>query len=235
MPHINSNRRPTLATATVAALALLLACIGLAACGGSSKSASTSANASATTPAGTGSTGTTGPTGPGAAGRGGTRFKALRECLQKNGITLPKRTPGQRRPGSPGGFLGSGGGPQLPKGVTRAQYEAAIRKCGGGAFAGGAAARLKSPAYKQALTKFAACMRENGVDLPAPNTSGSGPIFDTKGLNMSSAQFQAAGSKCRTDLIGAFRGGGGSSSSSSSGGGGASGASGGPAAQAPAG
>ncbi len=72
-------------------------------------------------------------------------------------------------------------GLQLPKGVTRAQYEAAIKKCGGGSFAG-RGARFNSPAYKAALTKFAACMRENGVNVPAPNTSGSGPIFDTKGL-----------------------------------------------------
>ncbi len=65
--------------------------------------------------------------------RAASRFKALRECLQKNGITLPKRTPGQR---PPGGFLGGAGGPQLPAGVTRAQYQAAVKKCGGAAFAG---------------------------------------------------------------------------------------------------
>ncbi len=199
MSHINSIRRSTPATAILLALALLLACLGVAACGGSSSSTSTNANAPATTP---GSTARTGVTGPGA-----TRFKVLRECLQKNGVTLPKRTPGQRRsgPGGPGGFLGGGaGGPKLPNGVTRAQYEAAIKKCGGGAFAG-PGARLKSPAYKAALTKFAACMRENGVNVPAPNTSGNGPVFDTKGINTASAQFRTAELKCRGDLAGAFR------------------------------
>ena len=89
--------------------------------------------------------------------------------------------------------------------MTRAQYEAAIKKCGGGAFAGGAAARLKNPTYLAALSKFAACMRENGVNVPAPNTSGKGPIFDTKGIDTASSQFKAAESKCRSDLIGAFR------------------------------
>jgi hypothetical protein len=34
--------------------------------------------------------------------------------------------------------------------VTRAQYEAAIKKCGGGAFAG-RGARLKNPAYEAGL------------------------------------------------------------------------------------
>ncbi len=199
MPHINSNRRK-LATSAIAVLVLLLACLVLAACGSSSKSSSTSTSASATTPTGTGTTGT------GATGAGVSRFKALRECLQKNGITLPKRTPGQRPPGGPGRFLGGAGGPQLPSGVTRAQYEAAIKKCGGGAFAGrGPGARLQSPAFKQALTKFAACMRENGVNVPAPNTSGKGPIFDTKGIDTASSQFRTAESKCRGELTSAFR------------------------------
>jgi hypothetical protein len=195
MPHINRTRRASMATATAVAV-LLLASVALAACGGSSSSSSTSANAAATS-----ATGATGGTG-----RGAGRFAALRECLQKNGITLPKRTPGQRPRGGAGGFLGGGaGGPQaqLPKGLSRAQYEAAVKKCGGGAFVG-AGGRLASPAAKQALAKFATCMRENGVNVPEPNTSG-GPIFNTKGLNPSGAQFKAAETKCRSDLQGAFQ------------------------------
>jgi hypothetical protein len=193
MPHIKRTRRVSMGTAT-AVVVLLLASLGLAACGGSSSSSSTSANAAATS-----ATGATGATG-----RGAGRFTALRECLQKNGITLPKRTPGQRPQGGAGGFLGGGaGGPQLPKGVSRAQYEAAVKKCGGGAFVG-AGGRINSPGVKQALAKFATCMRENGVNVPEPNTSG-GPIFNTKGLDTSSAQFKTADAKCRSDLQGAFQ------------------------------
>jgi hypothetical protein len=130
-------------------------------------------------------------------------LEALRECLQKNGITPPKRTPGQR---PPGGFLG--GGSQLPGGVTRAKLREAFKKCG--AFSGGLGGglrRFNSPRYKQAVAKFAACMRENGVNLPEPNTSGTGPVFDTKGLNTGSAQFKAAEAKCRVDLRLGFRAG----------------------------
>lgn len=204
MPHFHSNRRPLAASAIVLALAVL-ACFGLAACGSSSTNSSTAAHAAATTS-------TTGSgAAKGAAGANSSRFAALRECLQKNGITLPKPTPGQRRPGGAGGLLGggSGAGPRLPKGVTRAQYEAALKKCGGNALARGAGRRFNSPVFKSALAKFAACMREKGVNIPAPNTSGSGPIFNTKGINTASAQFKAAETKCSSVLRSGFRGRGG--------------------------
>jgi hypothetical protein len=136
---------------------------------------------------------------PGTTGHAGGRFATLRECLQKNGITLPKLTPGKpQSPGTPRSFL--------PKGVTKAQYEAAIKKCGGPAFFAGGRNRFNTPAFKQALVKFAACMHENGVAVPKANTSGNGPIFSSKGLNMSSAKFKAAETKCRPDLNAALRG-----------------------------
>ena len=210
MPHANTrSRKPAVAAVVV----LLLACLGLVACGGSSSSTtSSSANAASTGGAsGTSSTGSTSTTTPGTpgSGRGSARFAAMRECLQKNGITLPKRTPGAH-PG--GGFVpgaGAGGGPQLPSGVTRAQYEAALKKCGGGSGhffgRGGAAGRLNNPVFKAALTKYGDCLRQNGINLPAANTSGNGPIFDTKGINTTSSQFKAASAKCRSALTGAFR------------------------------
>jgi hypothetical protein len=194
MSHINTQRSGPAA----AVLVLVLAALLLAACGGSSSTTSSS-----TVP--TASTSTT--SGGGAGARGG-RFSALRECLQKQGITLPRRsgTPGA------GGLLGSGSGqgPALPSGVSRAQFEAATTKCGGGNFARGRRAP-NSPARTKALTAFAACLRANGVNVPAPNTSGKGPVFNTSGLNVTSAQLNAAQAKC-SSALGAFargRGGGG--------------------------
>lgn len=224
-PSTGSDRRKRRAAARKRAAGvfsiLVLVCLGLSACGGSSGSSSNAAATAASTTGsaagastGTTSTGTTSPGGSSArgaaAGSGRGRFGAIRECLQKNGVTLPQRTPGSGAPG--GGFPGAGGGPALPKGMTRAQFEAALKKCGGSNFGarfgrnGGAGfRRVNSPAFKAALTKYAACLRQNGIDIPAPNTSGNGPIFSTKGIDTSSAKFRTATLKCRAGLTGAFR------------------------------
>jgi hypothetical protein len=200
MHRIHSTRRTPAGTAKVAGVlaVLLLTCLGLAACGSSSSSTTTSANAAATTGT-SGGAGPSGSPGTGFTGSGGPRsgrFAALRECLQKNGVTLPKPTPGQR----PRGFFRGATG--LPAGVTRTQMEAALKKCGGGF--GGGLRRFNSPGYRQGLAKFATCMRENGVNVPEPNTSGNGPVFNTNGLNTNSTQFRTAEAKCRGELRGSF-------------------------------
>jgi hypothetical protein len=179
MPHIDSKRR-RLATA---ALMLVLASLALAACGSSSKSSSSSStSASASTP-------TAPATKAGLAGR----FAQVRECLKKNGAAPPAFKPGS--------------GLQLPQGVTRAQYEAALKKCGGlrggrglGAGAGVGAKSLNNPRLKQAFVALAACMREHGVKIGEPNLSGKGPIFNTSAINTSSAQFKTARTTCTAKL-----------------------------------
>ena len=67
--------------------------------------------------------------------------------------------------------------------------------------------RANGPAFRLALAKFATCLRQNGVNIPAPNPSGKGPIFNTKGIKTSSPQFRTATMKCRSVLIAAFRAG----------------------------
>jgi len=190
MHQTNSNKRKHV----IATLLLLLATVALAACGSTTSSTTTA-------------TATTAAAGSTTHGAISSRFAALRQCLQKNGITLPKPTPGQGRPA--GGFLGGTSGPHLPAGVTRAQYEAAVKKCGGfggGRFGGGrGGGAFSTPAGKAALAKFAACMHENGVNIPAPNTSGKGPVFNTNGLDTASTKFRAAQTKCSSALRGLFR------------------------------
>jgi hypothetical protein len=47
-------------------------------------------------------------------------------------------------------------------------------------------------------------MRRNGIDLPRPNTTGRGPIFTTKGLDVHSSRFSAATVTCRPTLSAAI-------------------------------
>lgn len=43
-------------------------------------------------------------------------------------------------------------------------------------------------------------MRKNGYDLPKPNTSGKGPVFDSSKINRNDPKFKAAVAKCQSDL-----------------------------------
>ena len=188
---------------TVLGLFVLCACLTLAACG-SSSGGSGSANPAASTSA-TSSTKGSGP--------GSTRSAALRECLEKQGITLPSgpggnpQSSGSAPPAGAGGQPPSGGF-KLPNGESATQLQAAIKKCGGGSFPAGGAARFGGAGSSKALAKFTTCMRENGVNLPAANTSGKGPVFNTSGINTSSTAFKSAESKCRSDLGAGAAGGG---------------------------
>jgi hypothetical protein len=187
MPQITSNR---LRAAAASALLVLLASLLLAACGGGSSSKSSSSTGTSTAAKATGRAG----------GQFGARGAALRTCLQKNGITLPKRKAGQHgAPGAAGPFGAGGAGTaaKLPGGVTRAQFQAALKKCGGSQFRGG---KSFAAGGAQRFAKFAACMAKNGVKLPQPNTSGKGPIFNTKGIDTTSASFKAADAKCIREL-----------------------------------
>ncbi|HEV3093484.1 MAG TPA: hypothetical protein VGY30_03100 [Solirubrobacteraceae bacterium] len=195
--------RPLAATLATSAIVALV----LAACGGSSATGSkTNAAATAATSGSTsGSNSGSGNSGfrNGTTGSGGARprFTAIRECLRRNGVNLPTQ-PGAAR----GLFLG---GAELPKGVSRAQLQAAMRKCVGGGFLAGRAGqgrflRSRSPRFQAALSAFAACLRKNGVAVPTPNTSGNGPVFSTKGIDTASPQFKAATAKCRPALTAAL-------------------------------
>lgn len=199
-----------LGQAALVFVACVLGCIGIAACGGSSKDASSS-----TTNTNTSTSTTSTVAGGGQAGAGAGRFAAVRSCLQKEGINLPAHPAGQRPPGAGnggpphgGGF--PGGGPsggrfaqQLPKGVSREKLTKALSKCGAH-FGTRREGFFHSSKAKAALTKFSQCMSEHGVKLPAPNTSGHGPVFDTKGINTASSKFKDAEAKCQTQLPGRF-------------------------------
>ncbi len=47
-------------------------------------------------------------------------------------------------------------------------------------------------------------MRENGVDLPPPNTTSGGPIFNTSSVIVTGRRFRDTEVKCAVTLRGAF-------------------------------
>lgn len=230
MPHTRTHRRSPAAVALI----LMLATIGLVACGGSSNTSTSTqtttdpaaANAGApanttanTTATGTSTTGTstsssattttrTSPAGTSTAGTSTTgatsaraksaRVSAVRACLAKKGITLPLNGPLS--------------GAKLPKGMTQAQFAQALQTCaeslaGNGLRAPGKGIHspFSNPRFRAVLLRFAACLRQNGINVGEPNTSGKGSVFDTKGINTGSPKFKAAALKCRSTLVHGFK------------------------------
>jgi hypothetical protein len=92
------------------------------------------------------------------------------------------------------GFLGAN-----PK------YAAAFRACAadfGGVRQPGAGAgfSVKSAADRAEVTKFVACVRAHGFDLPKPNFSGTGGVFSNSQVDRSSPAFKKASAACQSLL-----------------------------------
>jgi hypothetical protein len=169
--------------------AFLLATLALAGCGGAA--ASRPATTATTTAAG--------------AARTRPNRTQLAACLRKQGVQLPQRPRnggGQSRRGAGGGLLFGGGGGGGFGGANRTKLQAALRACGvqPGQFRGRGRSNPTSPAYRQALARFVSCVRRNGYDLPAPNTTGRGPVFDPTKVNRNDPKFVAASRKCESLL-----------------------------------
>ena len=100
---------------------------------------------------------------------------AVRACMRKQGIPLAS-------------------GSKLPSGVSRARYQAALKACVPAIKV--PSLQSKQPSHKGSAAKFVQCMRQNGIDMPAPNTSGQGPVLSTAGVDTGSEQFKAAMKAC---------------------------------------
>jgi hypothetical protein len=217
---------------TVLATALVLA-----ACGSSSTTSSGASSTSSSARAAAG--------GQSSATR--SKFVA---CLKAHGITIPNRPAGAGRPpngggegggpaggGRPGGggagggggfFFGGGGGRRGNGGPGGAgsrlgnpKFRAAFQACGAGQFP-----QRRFTPNKAAVTKFVACVKQHGYNLPTPNFSGKGPIFPANIER--NKTFQAASRACASDLRpqgGAAHPGGGSAGGAGSGGAGSGGGS----------
>jgi len=190
------------------ALVTLVAGGALAACGSASSSSSTTSGTSAQASASSSS----GSSGSAAAGGSGSARRAqLVSCLKAHGVTLPSRPPGGSPPGGGSGtgttgtgtsttprrsfFFGGGGARNVsPK------MQAAFKACGAKfGFGGGGGGAFRGRISHTAINSFVACVKQHGYNLPAPNFSGSGPIFP-RNIETNS-KFQAAAKSCEHLLV----------------------------------
>jgi hypothetical protein len=210
----------------LSAAALTLAGLLLASCGGKGSSSGTTGAAGSTAGAAGSTTGAVRGTAGGSrsttgAARGtstsataspstsaaiSTRQARLRACMKRFGIAPPSAR-AHKAGEHASGALGVEGGPQLPPGVSRGRFDRALERCGARSSGGAspASGRFNSPEFRAALGRFAVCLRRNGVDIPPPRVSGSGPVFTTKGLKTGSPGFLKAERSCSPILAAAFR------------------------------
>jgi hypothetical protein len=123
------------------------------------------------------------------------------QCLRDNGVNVPD-TPAQ----GGGGRFGNVDQAKLQKAMTAcSKYRQAVV---------GNITPAQRQAFQDAFAKFASCMRQHGVDLPA-RTPGQGPPAGGAQINRNDPKVQAAQKACQSKLPqggpggGRFGGGGG--------------------------
>jgi hypothetical protein len=103
----------------------------------------------------------------------------LRECLERNGAELP----------SP------------PEGGDPSEFRDALEKCGvDPSEQPGRPGGRGGPPMGESLDDFVACVRKKGYDLPDPNTSGDGPVFDPSEVDQGDPNFKKASQACQDEL-----------------------------------
>jgi hypothetical protein len=126
----------------------------------------------------------------------------LQKCLRDNGVDLP--APGQNGAGG-GGFR------NIDRQKLRTAMQGPCKKFQTAAF--GNITPQQRQEFQDAFVKFAACMRQNGVDVPTPNFgAGGGPGAGggaRRRLNRNDPKTKAALQKCRSSLPNGGRFGGG--------------------------
>jgi hypothetical protein len=90
----------------------------------------------------------------------------------------------------------------LPSGVTPSGYKAAVRKCMYGNSEGPVGETNFSPSIKAQMYRDVACLHRHGFDIPPPNFSGQGRVFDVAGIDTNGDKFKTAEEDCHVGLGG---------------------------------
>jgi hypothetical protein len=202
----------------IAVLALVVA--GCGSSGGGDTSASASTSASTDGDAG----GDSGEASQGGGPGGFEISEEARACLDEQGVELPEAPAGGEMPeGGPpaGGGMPEGEPPsagQMPEGggagfggEQSEEMQEAFEECGvevptGGPGQGGGMPNTDSASFRNSVKQYVACVRENGYELPQPDLSGEGPIFDQSAVDQEDPEFKKASEQCQ-DLLGGTQGG----------------------------
>jgi hypothetical protein len=123
-------------------------------------------------------------------------FTELSRCLEKHGVAQPENIPGPNQEERTLPSLIGVRGVRVPLGVTRVQFEEALRKCGA-SYLRVAPASVTSPVLQGRVLRVAACLARNGFMLPPPNFPGPGPVLDTRRVNVASAKWVATVRGCQ--------------------------------------
>ena len=174
MSHV---RRSWSRSSRARALILVACTAGLGACGGSDTS--------------NGSTSPAGPTGSSSSlsNTQDTAQVKLTQCLREEGVDVPDAA-------GHGAFAGLS---PAERRRMEAALEGPCREFQSSAF--GDSADPQSQGFLDALTKFAVCMRANGVDVPDPVADDpQGPFAVLHSLDQSDPKVAAASSACQDKL-----------------------------------
>jgi len=111
------------------------------------------------------------------------------QCLRQNGVDIPDNA-GQ----------GQGAGAGALRNIDRSKLQAAMKACQKYQQAAvGNISDSQQQEFRDAFTKFASCMRQQGVDVPDMG-AGGGPPAGGQQLNRDDPKTKAAMSACQDKL-----------------------------------
>jgi hypothetical protein len=115
------------------------------------------------------------------------QLRAFTQCMRDNGVDMPDP--------DPNGSLDRPGGLDL----NDPALKRALTACQAKLPNGGEVPKL-DPQQSDQYMRFAACMREHGVDLPDPGPDGTLPLGQAAGSLLGDPDFQPALQACRDTL-----------------------------------
>jgi hypothetical protein len=122
-------------------------------------------------------------------------FRHLNMCLKAHGIANPEASATAIDAQRTIPALFATVGIPVPSGVTKSQYEGALRRCGVTNVPVGRVA-ITNPLQRRKILSVRSCLANNSFTLPAANFRGPGPVLDTNGIDVGSARWVATATGC---------------------------------------